>query len=302
MKLDKKIAPYVFISPFYILFLIFGAFPILFSLYLSFHKWDGIRPMEFVGLENYTFTFSDSWFWSSVYNTVDIFLKTTIPQHIIALLFAFVLAAGLVKFREFFRTVFFMPYITAPVAITIIFGVIFGQQYGIINAIIRSIQSITPITNILSFFDLTYPVRWTGSERWVNWTIANLVTWQFVGFNIIIYYAGLKKIPTSLYEAARVDGATTRQTFFKITLPLLRPIIFFAVTMSIIGNLQLFDQPMVLVGGRGPGLSGMTTAVYLYQTGFQWSDFGTGSAIAYILCFFIILLSYINNRFFKPKT
>src|SRR5690554_6880314 len=155
MKLDKKIAPYVFISPFYILFLIFGAFPILFSLYLSFHKWDGIRPMEFLGIENYTFTLTDPWFWKSVYNTVDIFLKTTIPQHLIALLFAFVLAAGVVKFREFFRTVFFMPYITSAVAVTIIFGVIFGHQYGIINAIIRNIQNIIPFSNILNTFDMT---------------------------------------------------------------------------------------------------------------------------------------------------
>ncbi|HLV08717.1 MAG TPA: sugar ABC transporter permease [Halanaerobiales bacterium] len=302
MRLNKKIAPYVFISPFYILFFIFGAFPILFSLYLSFHKWDGIREMEYVGVENYTFTLTDPWFWASVRNTVDIFLKTTIPQHLIALLFAFVLAAGVVKFREFFRTVFFMPYITSAVAVTIIFGIVFGQQYGIVNAIIRSLQNIIPFSNIFNLFDMTYPVRWTGSERWINWTIANLVTWQFTGFNIIIYYAGLKKIPTNVYEAARIDGATTMQTFFKITLPLLRPIIFFAVTMSIIGNLQLFDQPMVLVGGQGPNLSGMTTAVYLYRTGFEWNEFGTGSAIAYILCSFIILLSYLNNRFFNTKT
>ncbi len=302
MKLNKKVAPYLFISPFFILFAIFGAFPILYSLYLSFQRWDGVSPMRFTGIENYTFVLTDPWFWKSVYNTLDIFVKTTVPQHVIALIFAFVLALGVVKFKEFFRSSYFLPYITSSVAVSLLFMVIFGEQFGIVNAILKNMARLAPFQVLFNFFKIDLPIRWLNSERWLNLTIANLVTWKYTGFNIIIYYAGLKKIPVSLYEAARVDGASIRQMFFKITLPLLRPIMFFAITMSIIGNLQIFAEPMVITGGEaGPNMSGMTTAMYLYKTGFEWSEFGTGSAVAYILCIFIIILSFINSRFFKSK-
>lgn len=119
---------------------------------------------------------------------------------------------------------------------------------------------------------------------------------------MIIYYAGLQNIPESLYEAAEVDGANMRQVFFRITLPMLRPVIFFGVTLSIIGNLQLFQQPYILTGGTGGvGRAGLTTALYLYRTGFNWNMFGVGSAMAYILCLFIIGLSLINRKIFQER-
>ncbi|ACL69186.1 carbohydrate ABC transporter permease [Halothermothrix orenii] len=302
MRLSKKVAPYVFISPFYILFFIFGAFPILYSFFLSFHIWDGISPKEFVGLENYLFVLTDPWFWQSVWNTLVIFVLTTIPQHVIALFLAFILNSKLVKFKALFRSSYFLPYITSSVAVAMIFGMLYGEHYGILNAILKYVANFPPIGALFESIGLNLPVRWLGEAAWIKPSIALLVTWQFTGWNLIIYYAGLKNIPHNLYEAARVDGANMRQIFFKITLPMLRPVIFFGITLSIIGNLQLFEQPFILTGGTGgTGRAGLTTALYLYRTGFNWNMFGTGSAMAYILCIFIIILSLINMKIFQKR-
>ncbi|WP_018247648.1 carbohydrate ABC transporter permease [Orenia marismortui] len=303
MRLSKKVAPYIFVSPFFILFAIFGVFPILYSFFLSFHTWDGMSAMEFVGLGNYKYVLTDPWFWKSIYNTLVIFMLTTIPQHVIALFLAFMLHKGTVKFKEFFRSAYFLPYITSSVAIAMVFGLLYGEHFGILNAFLKSLATFGPIDWLFNLIGLELPIRWLGSAKWVKPAIALLVTWKFTGWNMIIYYAGLQKIPDSLYEAAEVDGASTRQKFFNITLPLLKPIIFFGVTMSIIGNLQLFAEPMLLVGGSGgPNQAGLTTAVYLYQTGFEYLDFGAGSAMAYILCFLIVGLSLLNNKFFRDDS
>ena len=300
MRLSKKVAPYVFISPFFVLFAIFGAFPIIFSLVLSFYMWDGMGPMEFAGFGNYVFVLTDPWFWKSLYNTVVIFVLTTVPQHVIALFLAFVLHAGVVKFKEFYRNSYFLPYITSSVAVALIFGTLFGYQYGIINNFLQALASFAPLNWFFNLINLHLPIKWLGDTKWIKPSIAILVTWKFTGWNMIIYYAGLQKIPVNLYEAAKVDGANLKQIFTKITFPLLRPIIFFGVTMSIIGNLQLFAEPMVMLGSNGgANQAGLTTALYLYKTGFEYLDFGAGSAMAYILCLIIIVLSIINNKIFR---
>lgn len=301
-RLSKKAAPYVFISPFFIFFAIFGAFPIFFSLFLSFFNWDGINQMQFVGLENYAFVLTDSWFWQSIYNTLVIGIMTTIPQHIIAILLAFILAKGTVKFKEFFRTAYFLPYVTIPVAIALVFGTLYGSPFGILNVIIGSMLNWPIIGGILESLGFEFPVRWLSDPSFIRPSVAAVVTWRNTGWNMIIYYAGLQQIPEALYEAAEVDGASLSQSFFKITLPLLKPVMFFAMLMSIIGNLMLFDEPMILLDQMGgTGRAGLTTAMYLYRTGFGWREFGTGSAMAYILCFFIVVASVIFNKYFDRE-
>ncbi len=300
MRLTKKTAPYVFISPFYILFAIFGVFPILFSLYLSFNMWDGMSAMRFVGIGNYKYVLTDPLFWKSLSNTFIIFILTTIPQHGIALVLAFILNAGVVKFKEFFRSSYFLPYITSQVAVAMIFSMLLGQHYGFLNTALKVLATFPPIKVLIDLFNIQLPIGWLSKSEWVKPSIAMLITWRFTGWNMIIYYAGLQKIPKTLYEAAEVDGASLRQMFFKITLPLLKPVIFFAVTMSIIGNLQIFAEPRVLTDVfGGVSNSGLTTAMYLYNNGFEHLDFGAGSATAYILCTIIMGLSYINNKFFQ---
>ncbi|OCL25981.1 cytochrome C biogenesis protein [Orenia metallireducens] len=302
MRLSKKVAPYIFVSPFFILFAVFGIFPILFSFYLSFNMWDGMSAMRFVGLGNYKYVLSDPLFWKSLYNSFVIFALTTVPQHVIALSLAFILNSGLIKFKEFFRSAYFLPYITSAIAVAMIFGLLLGQQFGILNTIIKLLATFPPIKFLFDLFNIQLPIGWVTKPEWIKPSIALLITWKFTGWNMIIYYAGLQKIPETLYEAARVDGANLRQIFFKVTLPLLRPIIFFGVTMSIIGNLQIFAEARQLVGATGGASNaGLTTAMYLYNTGFETLDFGAGSAMAYILCFIIVLLSYFNNKFFRSE-
>lgn len=302
MRLSKKIAPYVFISPFFILFFIFGAFPIIYSFFLSFHIWDGISPQEFVGIENYIFVLTDPWFWQSIWNSIVIFVLTTIPQHVMALFLAFVLNSKMVKFKNVFRSSYFLPYITSSVAVAMIFGMLYGEHYGFLNMILKYLANFPSIDALFDMINLQIPIRWLGEEAWIKPSIALMVTWQFTGWNMIIYYAGLQNIPENLYEAAKVDGANMRQVFFRITLPMLKPVIFFGITLSIIGNLQLFQQPYILTGGTGGvGRAGLTTALYLYRTGFNWNMFGVGSAMAYILCLLIIALSLINHRLFKSR-
>ena len=300
LRLSKNVAPYVFISPFFILFLIFGLFPILYSFFLSFNSWDGVGQMSFVGLDNYAYILTDDWFWDSVKSTIIIFALTTIPQHVFALTLAFILNSTYVKLKDFFRTSYFLPYITSAVAIAIIFDVLLGHRSGLLNALLIWANQLPPVEFLFQTFNFDLPARWLGEPRLIRFSIAGLLTWRFTGWNMLIYFAGLQTIPKSLYEAARVDGASIRQVFTKITLPLLKPVIFFGVTMSIIGNLQLFEEPFVLVGADGgTGRAGMTTAMYLFRTGFHWRQFGEGSAMAYVLCVFIIILSLVNKKLFS---
>lgn len=300
MRVSKKAAPYLFISPFYILFLIFGTFPIIYSLFLSFQLWDGMGTMEFVGLANYKFVLQDPWFRQSLWNTFILLILTTIPQHTMALFFAYVLNNLKVKFKEFFRASYFLPYITSAVAVTLVFEIFYGKNAGILNLLLKYIGKFPPIGFLFDLINLNIPIDWVGKAFWLRPAIALMVNWKWTGWQMIIYYAALQNIPETLYEAAKVDGANMRQTFFKITLPILRPIIFYGITMSIIGNLRLFAEPSVLTNGTGGvGRSGLTTAMFIYKCGFEWGDFGAGSAAAYILCAIIIFFTIVNKKLFQ---
>ena len=299
LKLNKEVAPYVFIAPFFILFFIFHLFPIAFSLVLSFSSWDGIGQMNFVGLDNFAYVLTDAWFWDSVRNTVVIFIMTTIPQHVIGLAGAFVLNSDAVRFRDFFRSSYFLPYITSAAAIAVIFEALLAHRSGLLNYILQFLETIPPIGVLFEALKIDLPINWLSKARTIWASVAGLVTWRFTGFNLLVYYAGIQNIPKQLYEAAKIDGASKMQIFTKITFPLLKPVVFFAMTMSVIGNLQLFQEPFILLGANGgTGRYGMTTAMYLYRTGFHWRQFGEGSAIAYILCAAIIILTIVNKKLF----
>lgn len=299
---QRRIAPYLFVSPFFILFLVFGLFPILFSLYLSFHRWDIISPMQWVGLENYMFLFKDEWFWQSISNTIKLGLMSAVPQHVIALVLAFILNSELIRFRKTFRTAFFMPYITSTVAVTLIFGVIFGTRYGVANYLLTPLRDFGWFQQLLTYLRLDFPIEWLGRTHTIKPTLAVLTVWRWTGWNMVLYLAGLQAVPQEIYESARVDGATNVDLFWKISLPLLRPMMTFAITMSVIGSMQAFDEPLVLLGtGGGVKQAGMTTVLYLYRTSFEWMDFGTGAAMSYLLFLFIIVFSLINFRFFRKE-
>ncbi|MBM7682387.1 cellobiose transport system permease protein [Pullulanibacillus pueri] len=280
----KNRVSYLFISPFYILFLIFGLFPILFSLYLAFHSWTGLGEMKFVGLAQFKYLLTEPDFWHSVGNTFAIWFISTIPMLFFALVIAFLLNLPLLKFRGIYRTLFFVTNVTSIVAVAIIFQSIFNNNYGLVNY-------------FLSLFGVD-PVKWLDNSVLVKFVLASMVVWRFTGYNAIIYLAGLQSIPQTLYEAATIDGANRRQTFFHITIPLLRPVILFTVIMTTIGSMQLFTEPQVLLGDSGGvGGAGMTLSLYMYNQAFIQSQFGYASAVSWALFIIIGLFSLINWKF-----
>ncbi|MBS4178259.1 carbohydrate ABC transporter permease [Lederbergia citrea] len=280
-EIYKNKALYLFISPFYILFIIFGLFPIIFSLYLSFQKWDGIGQMEFVGLKQFKYLLSDNLFWQSVGNTFIIWFISTLPMLFGALIIAFLLNAPFVKYKGFYRSAYFITNVTSIVAVTIIFKSFFGNQYGLFNYILTTIGA--------------EPVKWLDSSILVKVVIASMVVWRWTGYNAIIYLAGLQAIPNDLYEAAKIDGANTAQQFFHITIPLLRPIILFTVLMTTIGSMQLFTEPQVLLGNSGGvGGAGLTITLYMYKQGFIDNQFGYASVVSWALFVIIGLFSLLN--------
>lgn len=287
-KSIRKLWPqYLSIAPFYILFAIFGLFPLIFSIYLSFTDWDGMGKMKFVGLAQYRYLISDPRFWNAVSNTFIIWFMSTIPMLFLALVIAFLLHQN-IRFRSFYRVAYFIPNVTSMVAMAIVFGSVFSDSFGLINSILKALGA--------SQFG------WLSDPWGIKITIAVMVIWRFTGYNAIIYLAGLQAISNDLYESARVDGARTWQVFSRITVPLLRPIILFTVIMSTVGGLSLFTEPQVLLGDDGgPGEAGMTIVLYQYNQAFTQFDFGYGAAIAWALFFFALVFSIINWRLVRER-
>lgn len=278
-KLYDGLTGYLFISPFFILFSIFGIYPLVFTAYLSLHKWNILGTKEYVGFSNYVSLFTnDPLFLKSVGNTFFIWVLSTIPQLILALVLAFLLNQAFLKAKGLFRLAIFMPNITSVVAVAIIFSAMFGTNYGVINY-------------VLSLLGID-PINWTGSTLGTQVAISSMVMWRWVGYNTIIYLAGLQGISKDLYEAATIDGANKRQQFLYITIPLMRPIILFTVILSTIGGMQVFAEPLLF--GRGANNQGLTMTLYLYEEAFTRFAFGYASAIAWVLFLIIILFSLFN--------
>ncbi|GAA0287265.1 cellobiose transport system permease protein [Gracilibacillus halotolerans] len=288
---QNALSGYLFVSPFFILFAIFGLFPMVFSFYLSFFRWDGLTPMTYVGLKNFEIIFNDSIFFSSIWNTFLMGIMGTFPQIIVALLLAFALNSALIRFSNTFRTLVFLPYITSVVAVAIIFSLIFNNQsFGLVNY-------------ILSMFDVE-PIRW-NQEYWpVKIAISTMVFWRWVGYNTIIFLAGMQSIPKELYEAAKIDGASIGQQIRLVTLPMLKPVLMFVVFTATIGALQLFTEPFIFLG-RGLREEGITMVAYLWRDAFGYNSFGTASAAAIVLFAIIIVITAINllitNRVGRSK-
>jgi multiple sugar transport system permease protein len=301
-RLQRRYAPYIFISPFFLLFAVFGLFPIVFSLYLSLQEWNpvqGLGTMRYVGLENYVWLMDDPWFWRSITNTLWIAVASGVPQHVLAIPLAFALSRGIRRFRHPLTAAYFLPFITSAVAVSLVFLTIFGTQFGILNQALIYLANAPWSAWLFGGMADGLPVNWLGRAPNIKPAISILVVWQYFGFNVVLYAAGLATIPKDYYEAAEIDGADGRRSFFHITLPLLRPMIFFAVSLTIIGNLQLFDQPFILTDGTGgSSQAGMTVVMYLYRTGFNWLEMGTAAAIAWLLVLLIGALTLIHFRFF----
>jgi cellobiose transport system permease protein len=291
-EVRKNWVAYLFISPFYILFAIFGLFPILFSFYLSFTSWTGNGPIIFRGLRNYTELFHSDLFWISLSNTIVIWVGAHVPMLLIALILAFILNSGLVRFPNFFKTIYFTPMVTSSVAVAFVFMTLYGERFGLINYALKTIG--LPVIN-----------WWGGTGFWIKPAIIILFIWRWTGWNMVIYLAGLQGIDSSLYDAAKVDGASYPQLLRYIVLPLLKPVILFSLILSFVGGITIFDEPYLLTWMRplgGTNYAGLTLSYYLYHEGFTRGHLGYASALAYVICTIIIVLSAINMKFFRTRS
>ena len=300
-RLSPQAVPYVLLSPFVLLFLVFGVFPLGFSFFLAFQSWEptaGLASMKFVGLDNFAFAITDEWFWKSLKNTAWLAVAAGVPQHVVAIPLAYFIHTSFKRTRNSVIGAYFLPYITSAVAISMMFSTLFSTDYGLINVGLHALGQVPG----LGWLAPEAAIDWLGRAENVKPAISLVVFWRYVGFNTVLYLAALQTIPGDIYEAATMDGAGRWQQFWFITLPSLQPMIYFGVTLSVIGGLQLFEEPFILTGGRGgTDQSGMTTAMYMYRTAFEFNDFGGASALSWLLFVFVALLTWLTNRAFKPR-
>lgn len=285
MKTPLK-AIIAFIGPSIILLLIFMLIPILVSLTLSFTDFNVFAIYDwsnasFIGFENYNNLMKDPLFWKALLNTLYALVVAMPLTIILALSFAALLNRETTYFKNFFKVSFYLPSITNTVAIAIVWSWMLNPDYGLINWFLGLIGIQGP--------------NWLGDPAWAMPSVIMLVVWKAVGYNIILFTAGLQNIPDYLYEAAELDGASKFQKFLHVTIPSLRPTIFFVTVMTIIGYLQLFEEPYMLTSG-GPLDSTLSIVLYLYRQGFRFFKLGYASSIAFVLFIMIFALTFIQMK------
>jgi cellobiose transport system permease protein len=282
-RFDLKASPYFFIAPFFLLFAVFGAYPLFWTAYISLHKYTLSGDNEgFVGLTNYRKLLVDEHFWTAIFNTFGLFFVATVPQLLLALGLASWLHRRL-RFRTALRMGILVPNITSVATVGIVFGFIFADRYGLVNWLLQTFG--------------VDAVNWRD-HRWSSWTaIAFMVDWRWTGYNALIYLAAMQAIPRDLYESAAIDGASALRRFWRITVPLIQPTILFTVIISTIGGMQLFTEPLLFNYGRVQGGSlneFQTAAMYIYETTFVNLNVGRGAAISWLLFLVIIIFALIN--------
>lgn len=279
---DVKASPYLYIAPFFILFALVGLFPLGYTFFVSLFDWHLLKGQgEFVGLQNFVEVLQDRFFWNSLFNTMSIFVLSTIPQLVVALAIAAVLDQNL-RAKTFWRMSILLPYIVTPVAVALIFANMFGEQYGLIN-------------NILESFGIDR-IMWMEETLPSHIAIATMVNWRWTGYNALILLAAMQAVPRDIYESSAIDGAGPFRRFFSITLPSIRPTMIFVVITATIGGLQIFTEPKLYdprtAGGTGKQFQ--TTVLYLWDLAFQRSNFGKAATVAWLLFLIIILFGILN--------
>lgn len=279
LSMHKK-APYFFILPAYVVFLVFMFGPMVFSLVVSFFNWTGIKSPKFTGMENLKGVFTDPVFWLSVRNTL---LYSAVSLFIVvplSLLLALALDSPRLRGRLAVRAIYFAPIVTSTVAISQTFLMLFNTDFGLINRMVG------------------IPIDWLGSRSLALVPVIVVVIWRWLGLTSIYFLAGLQGVDRELYDAARVDGAGMLQRFFSVTLPQLRPMTFFVSMIILIGSMQIFDEPQILTGG-GPSNATRSVVQYLYLRGFTQFRFGYASAIGLVLFVAIASFSAVQMRLRK---
>jgi len=275
------VAGYLFLLPALIVFAIFIAQPLVASVLLSFTKYNIISPAEFVGMDNFVAFFTDKRFGLIMWNTVK-FVLILVPLHLVA---GLIIALAVTKIKSIrwqyvYRTAFYFPVLVTTAAVAVAWVYMFDNNFGILNYFLNRLG-----------FDA---VPWLNDPGWVYVSVAVFSLWKFVGNPFLYYLIGLQNIPRTLYEAAEIDGANRVQSFFRITLPMLTPTVFFVLVITLIGAIQIFDEPYLITGG-GPGDASRTVSLYIYEVAFQYKMMGYASTVS--LALFVIILAITLVQF-----
>jgi cellobiose transport system permease protein len=279
---DIKFSPYLYVSPFFLLFAVVGLFPLLYTGWVALHDWNLIGGAgDFVGTDNFAFLLGQRQFWLALRNTFSIFLISTVPQLIFAVLIAAVLDTNL-RAKTLWRMGVLLPYVVMPVAVALIFSNMFGDKYGLVNTLLGDLG--------------LGPIKFHSDALSSHIAIATMVNFRWTGYNALILLAGMQAISRDYYEAATIDGAGRIRQFFSITIPQLRPTLIFVVIMSTIGGLQIFDEPRLYdqFGQGGADGQWMTLTIYLYNLGWGQLDFGRAAAVAWLLFLLIVAIGIVN--------
>ena len=273
---------YLFTAPFFVMFLIFGLLPIAYSVYIAFFNWDALGTQEFIGLANFDELFVDTRFWNALLNTLDIWLLSTIPMLIFSIGLAAILHNPALRGSTFFRTILLVPNITSVLAIAIVFGQLFGRDFGMVNIIVGA----------FGFEHIDFVQGTTSSHV----AIASMIVWRWTGYNALIFLAAMLAIPNELYESASLDGAGKFKQFIYVTLPSLRNTITFVLIVGTIGGLQVFAEPLILGGSFNGGDSGQfsTLTLFLFEQAFVAYKWGYAAAIGIMITVIVAIVSIIN--------
>ncbi len=289
-RLDIKYSPYLYIAPFFIVFGIFGLWPLIYTLIMSMYDWDlgsKLNEATFVGFDNFARFLGDDDFWNAVLNTVMMFLLSTVPQLLLALVLANALNKK-IRARTFFRMGVLVPNITSVAAVSIVFTQLYSRDFGLINWVLGLVG--------------IGPIEWQA-QAWTSWiAVATMVDWRWIGYNALIYLAAMQSIPKDVYESASIDGASQSRQFWTLTVPMLRPTIIFTVIISTIGGLQLYGEPLLFAGGGNPLLGGsdrqfQTVTMFLMEQFYMDFELGQAATVAWLLFLLILIFSVINFFF-----
>jgi len=283
-QLKGLLTAVLFLAPYTLFFLAFLVWPIFYGLFISFHKWSLFPGQNepFVGLDNYRTLLSDQEWWTALQNTVEFTIITVVLTFVVALGAAMLVSANL-KGQTLFRLIFFAPVVLSVAVVGLVWTSMWNTDIGLVN-------------NLLNRVNLP-SVEWLSSVNLVIPSLSITTAWWGFGLPMIIFLAGLRGIPPSLYDAAKVDGAGPGAVFVRITLPLLRPTILFVLVTQIIAQFQVFGQPLILTNSGGPGTASMTVILYLYQVAWKFYNLGYAATIAFALALIMGVVTAIQFIF-----
>ena len=273
----------IFLGPNLLGFLVFTLWPVIMTLWLSLCNYDILSPMKFVGLENYRKLFHDATFLK-VFGNTWVYTLTTVPIGVILSLFLAIALDKSDKGIRFFRGAYFIPVISSMVSIGVVWQWLYNPEFGLINSLLAGVGIKGP--------------TWLTSDKTAMLSLIIVAVWKNLGYNMLLFLAGLQSIERNYYEAAEIDGAGWWQRFFNITVPLLTPTTFFVVVMAFIGSFQVFDLVMMMTQG-GPGRATSVVVHYLYQNAFKFFKMGYASAMAYVLFAVILVVTGVQMLFQK---